>query len=75
MSRIGSKPIPLPSGVKVDIQESKVFVTGPKGKLEREIRPEIVIKEEEGNLVLLSGSLEFVVCASEVWLPAARLLE
>ncbi len=52
MSRIGNKPIPVPSGVKVDIQESMVFVTGPKGKLEREIRPEISIKEEEGNLVL-----------------------
>ena len=52
MSRIGNNPIPIPSGVKVDIQESKVFVTGPKGKLEREIRPEISIKEEDGNLVL-----------------------
>jgi len=52
MSRIGNKPIPLPSGVKVDIQESKVVVTGPKGKLEREIRPEVSIKEEDGNLVL-----------------------
>ena len=51
MSRIGSKPIPVPSGIKVDIQGSKVFVTGPKGKLEREIRPEISIKEEDGNLV------------------------
>ena len=51
MSRIGSKPIPVPSGVKVDIQGSKVFVTGPKGKLEREIRPEISIKKEDENLV------------------------
>ena len=52
MSRIGNKPIPVPSGVKVDIQGVKVVVTGPKGKLEREIRPEVSIKEEEGNLVL-----------------------
>jgi large subunit ribosomal protein L6 len=51
MSRIGNKPIPVPSGVKVDIQGSKVMVTGPKGKLEREIRPEVSIKEEDGNLV------------------------
>jgi len=52
MSRIGNKPIPLPSGVKVEIQGEKVVVTGPKGKLDREIRPEVSIKEEEGNLVL-----------------------
>ncbi|MBW1852674.1 MAG: 50S ribosomal protein L6 [Deltaproteobacteria bacterium] len=51
MSRIGSKPIPVPSGIKVDIQDSKVVVTGPKGKLEREIRPEVSLKEEDGNLV------------------------
>jgi len=52
MSRIGNKPIPLPSGVKVEIQGAKVVVTGPKGKLDREIRPEVSIKEEDGNLVL-----------------------
>ena len=51
MSRIGNKPIPVPSGVKVDIQGARVVVTGPKGKLEREIRPEVSIKAEEGNLV------------------------
>ena len=52
MSRIGNKPIPLPSGIKVEIQGAKVVVTGPKGKLDREISPEISIKEEDGNLVL-----------------------
>lgn len=52
MSRIGNKMIPVSSGVKVDIQESRVVVTGPKGKLERDIRPEVSIKMEDGNLVL-----------------------
>jgi large subunit ribosomal protein L6 len=33
MSRIGKKPIALPSGVKVDIKGSHVSVTGPKGSL------------------------------------------
>ena len=51
MSRIGNKPIPVPKGVKVDIQESRVVVTGPKGKLEREIRPEVSLQEVDGNLV------------------------
>lgn len=52
MSRIGNKPIPVPDGVKVDIQGPKVVVTGPKGKLEREIWAEVSIRQEEGNLVL-----------------------
>ena len=54
MSRIGNKLIPVPKGVKVDIQGAKVVVTGPKGKLEREIRPEVSIKEEDGNIVLMT---------------------
>ena len=33
MSRIGNKPVSLPSGVKVAIQNRRVDVTGPKGTL------------------------------------------
>ncbi|HUN81703.1 MAG TPA: 50S ribosomal protein L6 [Phycisphaerae bacterium] len=33
MSRIGKKPIALPSGVKVDVKGQLVTVTGPKGSL------------------------------------------
>ena len=51
MSRIGKMPIPVPSGVKIEIDHPRVVVTGPKGKLEREIRPEVSIKKEDGNLV------------------------
>ncbi|HUN19508.1 MAG TPA: 50S ribosomal protein L6, partial [Caldisericia bacterium] len=47
MSRIGNKPIELPKGVTVDIQDTvlgqKVTVKGPKGTLERTFRPEIKI--------------------------------
>ena len=33
MSRIGKKPIPLPSGVKYTVQGNTVLVEGPKGKV------------------------------------------
>src|SRR5713226_4146642 len=33
MSRIGHKPIPVPSGVNIALQGGKVDVQGPKGKL------------------------------------------
>ena len=33
MSRIGRKPIPLPSGVKIALQSDRIDVQGPKGKL------------------------------------------
>ena len=33
MSRIGKKPIPIPTGVKIQVSEGAVEVQGPKGKL------------------------------------------
>jgi len=33
MSRVGKKPIPLPAGVKIEIKDRAVQVTGPKGSL------------------------------------------
>jgi large subunit ribosomal protein L6 len=50
MSRIGSKPIEVPSGVKIGIDGAKIKVTGPKGTMEREIRQEISLVEESGTL-------------------------
>ncbi len=52
MSRIGNKPIPVPSAVKYELSAGRIKVTGPKGTLEREIRPEIEVKEENGELVI-----------------------
>jgi large subunit ribosomal protein L6 len=34
MSRIGKQPVAIPAGVKVKIADGKVYVEGPKGKLE-----------------------------------------
>lgn len=41
MSRIGKKPIVVPANVQVDIKGSHIKVSGPKGVLERDFRPEI----------------------------------
>ena len=50
MSRIGNKDIIVPSGVKCEIKDSYVKITGPKGSLERTLRPEIKITAE-GNVL------------------------
>lgn len=52
MSRIGKEPIPIPSGVKVHIKGTHVKVTGGKGSLERDIRPEIGLKQEGDKLIV-----------------------
>lgn len=51
MSRIGKQPIPVPGGVKVELQGTYVKVTGSKGSLERDIRPEIEISRQGEELV------------------------
>ncbi|MCI5156862.1 MAG: 50S ribosomal protein L6 [Candidatus Electrothrix sp. AUS1_2] len=51
MSRIGKKPITLPSGVKVEIDGTHVKVSGAKGALARDCRPEIEIEQKDGQIV------------------------
>jgi len=55
MSRIGKKPIPLPSGVKVHIGE-QLEVTGPKGKLSVPIPEGITVEQGAGKLEIKRAS-------------------
>jgi len=55
MSRIGKKPIPLPSGVKVQVG-AQLEVTGPKGKLAVPIPPGITIQQADGKLEVKRAS-------------------
>ena len=50
MSRIGLKPISVPDKVQIDIQGSRVTVTGPKGELSRTFDPDMRIVLEDGIL-------------------------
>jgi large subunit ribosomal protein L6 len=56
MSRIGNKPIPIPKGVTVELNGSHLVVKGPKGTLEQTFRPEIDIRQEDGQLVVTRPS-------------------
>jgi len=50
MSRIGRMPISIPSGVKVDIKENVVTVSGPGGELTRTLDPEMSIILEDNSV-------------------------
>lgn len=52
MSRIGRAPIPVPNGVKVDIDGSTISVTGPKGSLTQTFSPDMTIVLEDGVLTV-----------------------
>lgn len=59
MSRIGKKPIPLPKGVEVRIEPGNlVTVKGPKGQLEQQMPPAMIIAQEDGNVVVQRPSDE-----------------
>src|SRR5262252_1162605 len=50
MSRIGHKPIAVPSGVKVALQGGNVEVQGPKGKLSIAVPQGITFEQKDGVL-------------------------
>jgi large subunit ribosomal protein L6 len=53
MSRIGKSVITLPKGVSLGISKGNlVTVKGPKGVLMEQINPDIIIKQEDGNISL-----------------------
>lgn len=52
MSRIGRSPIPLPKGVDLTVREGHVTVKGPKGTLEVDIHPRLVVRVEDGEVLV-----------------------
>ena len=52
MSRIGKLPVAVPPNVKVEIKGQKVFVEGPKGKLDFELPRRTSAKLDGGNVVV-----------------------
>ena len=52
LSRIGRKPIPVPSSVTVVVEYGGVKVTGPKGTIDQKYHPEVVVKLEEGQVIV-----------------------
>jgi large subunit ribosomal protein L6 len=52
LSRIGRRPIPIPSGVDVQIEYGQVTVKGPKGRLTQQYHPEVHVKMEGDQVVV-----------------------
>ncbi|WP_223595847.1 50S ribosomal protein L6 [Neobacillus bataviensis] len=56
MSRVGKKPIEIPAGVTVTLNNNTVTVKGPKGELTRTFNPEIAITVEENIITVARPS-------------------
>jgi large subunit ribosomal protein L6 len=52
LSRIGRLPIPVPSGVDVQLAGGTITVKGPKGTLSRALPPSITVRQEDSTLLV-----------------------
>ncbi len=52
MSRIGIKPVLVPSDVEVKIEGNKVSVKGPKGELSETLNPLVSVEMQEGQILV-----------------------
>ena len=52
MSRVGNAPVVIPAGVEVKLDGHHITVKGPKGELQRDLHPEMIIEIEDGVLVV-----------------------
>ena len=52
MSRIGKRPVTVPSGVTAEIDGQTVRVKGPKGELSRTVHAEMIVKMENGSITV-----------------------
>ncbi|NUU18074.1 50S ribosomal protein L6 [Cellulomonas humilata] len=54
MSRIGRVPVPVPTGVDVDINGAVVTVKGPKGTLTHTVAAPIVVERDEAGALVVT---------------------
>lgn len=52
MSRLGKKPVAIPSGVTVEISGSTLTVKGSKGELKLEILPEVTVEVADDQVTV-----------------------
>ncbi|HOP73579.1 MAG TPA: 50S ribosomal protein L6 [Bacillota bacterium] len=52
MSRIGRKPVALPQGVQIEVNDNVVKVKGPKGELTQNVHPDMKINITDNQLTV-----------------------
>jgi large subunit ribosomal protein L6 len=58
MSRIGKRPVAIPSGVTVEVKGNAVAVKGPRGELSRTLPREMKVAIEDGSVAVSRPSDE-----------------
>jgi len=56
VSRIGKLPVIVPAGVKVELKGLHLKIVGPKGSLERDLHPDVVVTVTDGEIAVMRPS-------------------
>lgn len=56
MSKVGKLPVAIPKGVKIDLKETRINITGPKGTLSQDIHKDMNVKVEDDTIVVTRPS-------------------
>ena len=52
MSRVGRKPIEIPSGVEARLETGRIIVKGPLGEMSQDVNPKLTVKKESNKLLV-----------------------
>ena len=52
MSRIGKQPVPIPQGVEARLNGGGLTVKGPKGQLDLSVHADMMVKIEDGRILV-----------------------
>lgn len=58
MSRIGKKPVTIPSSVSVELKSDLIKVKGPKGDLSLPLHPKVKVEKKDNELLVSVGNSE-----------------
>ena len=75
MSRVAKKPIALPKGVELNIQDTSVSAKGPKGTLSLAKPAGVQISVEDGNAVLSANDASLVPLTGTVRAILANMVK
>lgn len=53
MSRVGKKPVAIPSGVTVNVASNQVSVKGGKGELKAALTNDVTVQVKDGNVIVM----------------------
>ena len=66
MSRIGRRPIKIPQSVKVQVDEDRILVTGPKGKQQASLHEKLQLEQKDDEIKILADYKEDTIARTQM---------